>query len=59
MTAETHLAELERKHRALDEEIAAELTHPSSDTLRLTDMKRRKLRLKEAISRLRDGHVLH
>lgn len=54
MTAkEAHLAELEQQHRALEEEIAAERTRPGSDDLRVTELKRRKLQLKDEIERLR------
>jgi hypothetical protein len=62
MSLETHLAELERKHRTLDHEIAQELQHPASDEQRLTGLKRRKLQLKDEIARLRqrmDGNTLH
>ena len=52
---ESHLADLEREHRTLDLEIEAELAHPASDPLKIGDMKRRKLRLKEEIERLRHG----
>jgi hypothetical protein len=53
MATESHLAELERKHRALDAEIVAELAHPAHDDLRIAELKRHKLRLKEQIEQLR------
>jgi hypothetical protein len=53
MTMQAHLAELERKHRALEDEIAEELTHPSSDALKIGELKRRKLQVKDEIERLR------
>jgi hypothetical protein len=59
MPSESNLAELERKHRALDEEIVAELSHPACDTLKLSELKRRKLRLKEEIEILRQNRSLH
>jgi hypothetical protein len=62
MSLETHLAELERKHRTLDQEIAQELQHPASDEQRLTGLKRRKLQLKDEIARLKQrvgGQTLH
>ena len=55
MTIQAHLAELERKHRALEDEIAEALTHPSSDGLKIAELKRRKLQVKDEIERLRGG----
>jgi hypothetical protein len=53
MSQESHLAELERKHRALDQEIQSERLSRNSDTLRLTSMKREKLHLKDEIEKLK------
>jgi hypothetical protein len=55
MTMQTDLAELERRHRALEDEIADALTHPSSDGLKIAELKRRKLQVKDEIERLRTG----
>jgi len=55
MTMQAHLAELERKHRALEDEIAEALAHPSSDGLKIAELKRRKLQVKDEIERLRGG----
>jgi len=52
MTMETHLAELERRHEALEREIEDALHHPGIDTLSLTELKRRKLSLKDEIEKL-------
>jgi len=57
MTMQAHLAELERKHQALESEIAEELTHPSSDGLKILELKRRKLQVKDEIERLRHGSL--
>ena len=59
MPMEPHLSELEQKHKALEREIETELAHPTGDTLRLTELKRRKLQLKDEMTRLRSGHSLH
>lgn len=53
MSLETHLAELERKHRTLDTEIASERQHANADDTKIASLKRRKLQLKDAIARLR------
>jgi hypothetical protein len=53
MSIHSHLAELERRHQALDKEIESELLHSSGDELRLQELKRKKLHLKDEIERLR------
>jgi len=53
MSIQTHLAELERKHRALEDEIAEALAHPSTDDLKIAELKRRKLHVKDQLARLR------
>ena len=57
MTVETHLAELERRHHALEPEIEEALNHPSTDWLTLSELKRRKLQLKDEIERLKNADV--
>ena len=41
MSIEAHLAELERRHRALEAEIAEAHAHPSIDDLQIVELKRR------------------
>jgi hypothetical protein len=53
MSLQAHLAELERKHQALEKEIEAERLHPGSDDLKLVELKRKKLILKDEIEKLR------
>ena len=55
MTMQAHLSELERKHRALEDEIADAMTHPSTDDLKIAELKRQKLLVKDEIERLRVG----
>jgi hypothetical protein len=52
MSRAAHLAELERRHQALQAEIIEASTHPSTDTLQLGALKRRKLLVKDEIARL-------
>lgn len=61
MSLQTHLSELERKHEALEREIQDAISHPSTDDLRVVELKRRKLHLKDEINRLRTGatRVVH
>jgi hypothetical protein len=53
MSVEAHLAELEKKHRALDSAIEQELAHAGADPLKIASLKRRKLLLKDEIMKLR------
>jgi hypothetical protein len=53
MSIQAHLAELERRHRALEEEITDALAHPSTDDLKIAELKRRKLQVKDEIARLK------
>jgi hypothetical protein len=61
MAIEAHLAELERRHEALEQEISDALAHPSTDDLTIAELKRRKLQVKDEIARLRQdaGVSLH
>jgi hypothetical protein len=52
MSLLSHINELSAKHRAIEQQIQEELTHPGSDDLKISDLKRQKLRIKDEISRL-------
>lgn len=54
MSLQTHLTELERKHEALEREIRDALVHRSEDDLRVLELKRRKLKLKDEMAKLKD-----
>ena len=53
MSMQSHLAELEKRHQALEAEISDCLVHPAVDDLKVVELKRRKLLVKEEIERLR------
>ena len=55
MSMQSHLAELEKKHQLLEAEITDCLAHPATDDLRIVELKRRKLLVKDEIERLRHG----
>ena len=59
MPLHSHLVELERKHQALERQIQDSLAHPSADGLRVAELKRRKLQLKDEIMKLRTTRELH
>jgi hypothetical protein len=51
------LAQLRHEHRALDQEIAALQVDAASDELQVKRLKRRKLQLKDLISRLESALI--
>jgi hypothetical protein len=57
MTMDSHLAELERRHQALEKEIEDAMAHPGADDLEISELKKRKLRLKDEIVRLSGAPV--
>ncbi|WP_200834952.1 YdcH family protein [Phyllobacterium salinisoli] len=59
MAIESHLATLEKKHGALEKEITEAMACPAMDNLRIADLKRKKLLLKDQIERLRIQFTRH
>jgi hypothetical protein len=55
MTIQARIAELEQQHHALEKKIAEALKHKSTDDLKIVELKRQKMRLKDEIERLRHG----
>lgn len=53
MATDTHLVELVEKHRALERSIEEEMARPHGDDIKVAELKKRKLRLKEKIEQLR------
>jgi len=59
MTVESHLAELQRRHQVLKKQIEEAMAHPGIDNIEITEMKRRKLQIKDEIARLSTAETLH
>ncbi len=55
MAIAAHVEELSAKHQRLEQDIALELQRPNTNQTRLSELKRRKLKLKDEISRLKSG----
>jgi hypothetical protein len=53
MSLEARIKELSERHKRIDAAIAAELKHPAGDDVRIHELKRKKLRLKDEIAQLR------
>jgi hypothetical protein len=49
MALQSHLAELERRHQAIEKEIEREIGAPAWDDLRLAELKRKILQLMDQI----------
>jgi hypothetical protein len=58
MSLENHLQELNSRHRKLDEVLQEEQKRPATDSLKLSRIKREKLKLKEEIQSLKDASGL-
>ena len=53
MSLESHLTELLRRHQAIDTEIAENEAHPAIDELKLHELKRKKLQIKDEIEKVK------
>jgi hypothetical protein len=54
MASHANLVELEKRHRALEDELSEAMMHPSADDLKIAELKRRKLLVKDEIARLQN-----
>jgi hypothetical protein len=52
MALDSHIAELNSRHKALELKIEGEILHPASNDLHIAELKKMKLRLKEEIEKL-------
>jgi hypothetical protein len=55
MSMSSHIEELKKKHEALSEQVDAAQRAPSVSTLKIAELKKQKLRIKEEINRLSVG----
>ena len=53
MSLESHIAELSRRHQALEKEIQTAKVQHAQDDLHVVELKRKKLSLKDQIEKLR------
>jgi hypothetical protein len=59
MSLEAHLVELERRHQAIKAAIEAEKSHPAADDMKLIELKRKKLLIKDEIEKVKHDLVSH
>jgi hypothetical protein len=55
MTIASHLQELRKKHETLSAMVEQEQRSPASDDIRVAELKKQKMKLKEEITRLAQG----
>lgn len=53
MALEGHIQELSEKHKKLEQVIDEEMAHPDWDEVRVSALKKEKLRIKDELERLR------
>lgn len=53
MSLFAHIEELTEKHHSLQRQIEDEMSHPLVDSLKISELKRKKLLLKEKIEKLK------
>ena len=52
MSLQAHLDELHAKHKALETQLADTVAHPASSDSEIAELKRRKLKIKDEITKL-------
>jgi len=58
MSVQAHLGELAAKHKALEAELEDCMSHPASTDAEIAELKRKKLRIKDEMSKL-EGQMKH
>jgi hypothetical protein len=59
MSLQGHIVELQRRHEALEKEIEKEQHYRQTDELKILELKRKKLLIKDEIVKLRQDETLH
>jgi hypothetical protein len=59
MSLQGHVVELERRHEALEKEIEQERLRPLRDDMKVFELKKKKLQIKDELSKLKEAKTLH
>ncbi|AZG75937.1 DUF465 domain-containing protein [Methylocystis sp. L43] len=59
MSLQGHIVELQRRHDALKKEIEQEQLHPQADELKILELKRKKLQIKDELVKLSISETRH
>lgn len=57
MSLQGHLVELQRRHKAIEKEIEEERHYPGRDELKIRELKRKKLQIKDEIAKLQQDET--
>ncbi len=57
MSLDSHIAQLEQRHRELEAQLDEVLAHPSADDGEIAEIKRQKLLIKDKIQHLKSATV--
>ena len=58
MSLQAHLVTLKKRHEALQKDIETERNHPSSNDMKIAELKRKKMALKQEMERLQADSAL-
>jgi hypothetical protein len=53
MAVDSHIHQLEQRHKELEDKLEQALSHPSADDVEITAIKRNKLQIKDRIQQLK------
>ena len=59
MAVDSHISQLEQRHRELEARLAAVLPHPCSDDMEIAEFKRQKFHIKDRILEFKRSDTLH
>ncbi|PPD45805.1 MAG: DUF465 domain-containing protein [Methylocystis sp.] len=59
MSLQGHIVELQRRHEALQREIEKEQHQPNADEVKILELKRKKLQIKDELAKLAVSETRH
>ncbi len=59
MSLQGHIVELQRRHEALEKEIEKEQIHPNANDVKIVELKRKKLQIKDELAKLAVSETRH
>jgi hypothetical protein len=59
MTVDSHIHQLEQRHKELEDKLEQALSHPSADDMEISAIKRQKLQIKDRIQQLKLEESVH
>jgi hypothetical protein len=58
MSLQAHLVTLKKRHEALQKDIETEQNHPAGSDLKISELKRKKMAIKQEMERLQAGSAV-